>query len=144
MSASNVYRVLIVDDDEDARVLLVRALGKCNLILEVETAGDGLQAMERVGRARPHAVITDVMMPRMNGFDLCATLRADPVTAGIPLIMVTALEDDRDRQRGLGSAPMIISPSRSTGASWRSDCATSWKPPTAAPRRFAERAALLP
>ena len=101
MSASNVYRVLIVDDDEDARVLLVRALGKSTLILEVETAGDGLQAIERVARARPHAVITDVMMPRMNGFDLCATLRADPVTAGIPLIMVTALEDDRDRQRGL-------------------------------------------
>jgi DNA-binding response OmpR family regulator len=101
VSASNVYRVLIVDDDEDARVLLVRALGKSTLILEVETAGDGLQAIERVARARPHAVITDVMMPRMNGFDLCATLRADPVTAGIPLIMVTALEDDRDRQRGL-------------------------------------------
>jgi DNA-binding response OmpR family regulator len=101
VSATNIYRVLIVDDDEDARVLLVRALGKSKLILEVETAGDGLQAMERVARARPHAVITDVMMPRMNGFDLCAMLRADPVTAAIPLIMVTALEDDRDRQRGL-------------------------------------------
>src|SRR4051812_41767312 len=101
VSASSVYRVLIVDDDEDARVLLVRALGKSRLPLEVETAADGLQAIEQVARVRPHAVITDVMMPRMNGFDLCATLRADPVTAGIPLIMVTALEDDRDRLRGL-------------------------------------------
>jgi len=40
------------------------------------------------------------MMPHMNGFDLCATLRGTPATAGIPVIMVTALEDECDRQRG--------------------------------------------
>jgi two-component system alkaline phosphatase synthesis response regulator PhoP len=99
--AAQVFRVLIVDDDEDARVLLVRALGKIDLVLDVDTASDGLQALERIGMCRPDIVITDIMMPRMNGFDLCAALRADPVTAAIPVIMVTALEDDRDRQRGL-------------------------------------------
>ena len=87
----HVYRVLIVDDDEDARVLLKRALGKSALALEVAAADDGLQALEAVARTRPHAVITDVMMPRMNGFDLCAALRTDPATADIPVIMVTAL-----------------------------------------------------
>lgn len=100
MNANTIYRVLIVDDDEDARILLMRALSKSDLALEVAAAADGVQAMEVVAGAPPHVVITDIMMPRMNGFDLCAALRADPATATIPIIMVTALEDDRDRQRG--------------------------------------------
>ena len=95
------YRILVVDDDEDARVLLTRALSKSALALEVVTAADGRQALEAVARRRPHAVITDVMMPRVDGFDLCAALRADPATQRIPLIMVTALESEGDRQRGL-------------------------------------------
>ena len=94
------YRVLIVDDDDDARVLLVRALGRSSLALEVATAGDGHQALEQVAALQPHIVITDVMMPRVNGFELCTALRADPTTAAIPVIMVTALEDDQDRRRG--------------------------------------------
>jgi len=95
-----IYQVLIVDDDEDARVLLMRALSKSTLGLEVTTAADGHQALEAIARRRPDAVITDIMMPRMNGFDLCAALRANPVTADIPVIIVTALEEESDRRRG--------------------------------------------
>jgi DNA-binding response OmpR family regulator len=94
------YRVLIVDDDEDARVLLARALARSALPLEVATAGDGRQALDQVAVLPPHIVISDVMMPRVNGFELCSALRANPTTAAIPVIMVTALEDDRDRQHG--------------------------------------------
>jgi CheY-like chemotaxis protein len=100
VGAATVYRILIVDDDEDARVLLRRALTKGTLPVEIAAAADGLQALAAIAEARPHAVITDIMMPRMNGFDLCATLRADPATANIPVIMVTALENERDRERG--------------------------------------------
>ncbi len=95
-----IYRILIVDDDEDARVLLMRALSKSTLGLEVITAADGHQALEVIARHRPDAVITDIMMPRMNGFDLCAALRANPGTADIPVIIVTALEEESDRRRG--------------------------------------------
>jgi len=98
--ATTTYRVLIVDDDEDARILLTRALSKSSRRFEISTAADGLQALERLVSARPHLVITDIMMPRMNGFDLCAAVRGDPATAAIPLIMLTALEDDADRRRG--------------------------------------------
>lgn len=107
-----MYRVLIVDDDEDARVLLIRALGKSHLPLEIDTAADGVQALDQVTRRRPHAVITDVMMPRMDGFDLCAALRDNPATAAIPVIMVTALEDERDRARGyaLGADDYMTKP----------------------------------
>lgn len=100
MSQTTTYRILIVDDDEDARILLMRALGKAALVLEVAAASDGVQALAAVAHSRPHAVITDIMMPRMNGFDLCVALRTDPATAGIPVIMITALQDEGDRQRG--------------------------------------------
>jgi two-component system phosphate regulon response regulator PhoB len=92
---------LIVDDDEDARVLLMRALAKSDWGFQVSSAADGVRALEEITVARPHLVITDIMMPRMNGFDLCAALRRDPATAAIPVIMLTALEDDADRTRGL-------------------------------------------
>lgn len=103
MSKTRAFRILIVDDDEDARILLRRALGKSALTLEVAAANDGLQALAAVAHSRPHAVITDIMMPRMNGFDLCAALRTDPATAGIPVIIITALQDESDRQRGLNA-----------------------------------------
>ncbi len=96
--------VLIVDDDEDARVLLARALGKGGLPLEVTSAVDGRDALEQIGSsAPPHAVITDVMMPRMNGLALCAALRAAPHTALVPVIIVTALENEDDRVAGLAA-----------------------------------------
>jgi CheY-like chemotaxis protein len=103
---------LIVDDDEDARILLLRALGKSPLALEITSAADGLHALALVTRTRPHLIITDIMMPRMNGFDLCAAVRADPATEAIPVVMVTALEDDRDRQRGLavGASEYLTKP----------------------------------
>ena len=94
-------RVLIVDDDEDARVLLRRALAKGGVDAVVDTAADGLEALERVAASVPHIVITDVMMPRMNGFELCAVLRAGAATATVPIMIVTALESESDRARGL-------------------------------------------
>ena len=97
-----IYRILVVDDDEDARVLLIRALAKSALALEVATAADGRQALEAVARRRPDAIITDIMMPRMDGFDLCIALRADPATEDIPVIMVTALEGELDRVQCAG------------------------------------------
>jgi DNA-binding response OmpR family regulator len=96
-------RVLIVDDDEDARVLLVRALDKGGLALDVTSAVDGRDALEQIARTTPHAVITDVMMPRLNGLALCAALRAAAATALVPVIIVTALEDEGDRAAGLAA-----------------------------------------
>ncbi|MEO8601479.1 MAG: response regulator [bacterium] len=98
-----IVRVLIVDDDEDARVLLARALAKGGLMIEIASASDGREALERAAAMLPHAVITDVMMPRMNGLELCLALRAAPATARVPLIIVSALEDEDDRAAGLAA-----------------------------------------
>lgn len=96
-------RVLIVDDDEDARMLLSRALARGGLTVDVQTAVDGRDALDRIAATAPHAVITDLMMPHMDGFELCAALRAAPSTAAIPVLIVTALEGEADRARGLAA-----------------------------------------
>lgn len=105
-------RVLIVDDDEDARMLLTRALARGGLAVEVDAAVDGRDALEQVARRVPQAVITDIMMPHINGFELCAALRAAPPTAAIPVLIVSALEDEADRARGLaaGADDYLIKP----------------------------------
>ena len=96
------YRVLIVDDDEDMRILLNRALCKTPLPLEVEVAVDGQEALDFVSRQwLPHLVVTDIMMPRIDGFELCALLRANPLTATIPIVMLTALEDEEHKAHSL-------------------------------------------
>lgn len=105
-------RVLIVDDDEDARMLLARALARGGLAVEVDAAIDGRDALECIARRIPQAVITDIMMPRMNGFELCRALRAAPPTAAIPVLIVSALEDEADRTRGLtaGADDYLVKP----------------------------------
>lgn len=106
------YRVLIVDDDEDARALLRRALQHGGLDIEIDSASDGREALERIAAALPQMVITDVMMPRMNGFDLCLALRAGAQTADIPVLIVTALEDAAERARGfaVGATDYLTKP----------------------------------
>jgi len=68
---------------------------------EVRVVGDGVEALELVARARPDIVISDVVMPNMDGYELCRRLKSQPETAGIPLILVTTLTDPRDVVRGL-------------------------------------------
>ncbi|WP_242422475.1 response regulator, partial [Frankia torreyi] len=79
-------RVLVVDDDAVIRQLVV-----VNLELEgfeVHTAVDGVDALEMVRAVDPQVITLDIMMPRMNGWDVAAHLREDPSTADIKLIML--------------------------------------------------------
>ncbi|MCU1606713.1 MAG: Sensor protein with an histidine kinase signal transduction domain, partial [Modestobacter sp.] len=79
--------VLVVDDDADMRKYLARLLSP---LWAVRTARDGEEALARIAERRPDVVLTDVMMPRIDGFQLLRRLRADPVTRCIPVIMLTA------------------------------------------------------
>jgi CheY-like chemotaxis protein len=80
----------------------------------IDTAQDGAEALERVTEATPDLVITDVMMPRMDGWTLIRQLRAKPETAFIPVIFQTALGSDEDRIRGfrLGADDYLPKPFR--------------------------------
>jgi len=68
--------------------------------VDVVTASDGQDALHQVGKKLPDMVITDVMMPRMDGFSLCENLRGDVRTAFIPIMMLTANADESARTRG--------------------------------------------
>lgn len=77
---------------------------------EVYGARDGMEAKELVDRREPHVIITDIEMPRMDGFELIRVLRSNPVTQDLPVIVVTAHDSDSDWQQGveLGVAAYLI------------------------------------
>ena len=98
MSAPAAARVLVVDDSE-----VIRELIAINLELEgfeVFTAIDGQDALDRVASIRPHVMTIDVRMPRLDGISLVQTLRRDPSTAHIRVVMVTASAQEAEVRRG--------------------------------------------
>jgi two-component system OmpR family response regulator len=89
-------KLLVIDDDERLRALLAEYLGARGL--EVKTAPDGASGLERLRAEAFDLVILDVMMPGMDGFDVCRELRR---TSKVPVIMLTARGDELDRIVGL-------------------------------------------
>ncbi|HKS89225.1 MAG TPA: response regulator, partial [Stellaceae bacterium] len=92
-------RVLVVDDVELNIKLLEAKLA--SEYFEVLSAQNGPRALELADVELPDIILLDVMMPRMDGFEVCRRLKANPRTAEIPVVMVTALSDVADRLRGL-------------------------------------------
>ena len=92
-------RVLVVDDIEaNRRVLQAKLEAK---YFDVLLANDGFEALEVIAAEEPDIVLLDIMMPGMNGFEVCTKIKANPKFAHIPIVMVTALNDQEDRVRGL-------------------------------------------
>lgn len=92
-------RVLVVDDILPNVKLLEAKLS--SEYYDVLTATNGLEALEKVASQSPDIVLLDVMMPGMDGFEVCRRIKADPATAHIPVVIVTALTDSSDRIKGL-------------------------------------------
>jgi two-component system alkaline phosphatase synthesis response regulator PhoP len=93
--------VLVVDDNEQNLELLVAYLEP--LECRVEMAVDGVDALEKVAANTPDLILLDIMMPRMSGFECCRKLKSQPETRDIPVIMVTALNELGDIERGVES-----------------------------------------
>ena len=92
-------RVLVVDDVElNVRLLTAKLASE---YFEVVSADNGPAALDMVEAELPYIILLDVMMPRMDGFEVCRRLKANPHTADVPVVMVTALSDVADRLRGL-------------------------------------------
>jgi DNA-binding response OmpR family regulator/cellulose synthase/poly-beta-1,6-N-acetylglucosamine synthase-like glycosyltransferase len=91
--------VLVVDDEEQIRRLVSIALRRAGY--EVTVAADGEEALARIAEATPDLVVSDVMMPGLDGFALLSKLRADPATRAIPVILLTAKGALEDRVTGL-------------------------------------------
>ncbi|MBX3273511.1 MAG: response regulator [Sandaracinaceae bacterium] len=93
-------RILVAEDDPDLLRMLehvMRAIG------DVVTAIDGLDALEKARASRPDVIVTDVMMPRMDGVTLAKQLKETPALANVPVVMLTARTGPRDVIAGINA-----------------------------------------
>src|SRR5262249_43982419 len=106
--APRVSKILIVDDTpHNIDVLSATLAGEpCELM----AATSGARAPEPAARGRPDLILLDVMMPGMDGFEVCRRLKADPATAELPVIFVTARTDDVSEGFAAGGADYITKP----------------------------------
>lgn len=91
--------ILLVDDEPYILRSLSYLLTREGYV--VETASNGEDGLARVRRLRPPVVFLDIMMPRMNGYDVCAQIKQDPALAGTYVIMLSAKGQQVDQERGL-------------------------------------------
>jgi DNA-binding response OmpR family regulator len=99
--------VLVIEDDRrsaDLFALYLKGAG-----YRVEVARDGADGLELARVLRPRAVVLDILLPRLDGWDLLARLKADPLTAECPVIVVSML-DERGKGLALGAADYLIKP----------------------------------
>ena len=102
--------ILIVEDDEDIVELLAFNLQSAGFA--AETARDGYEGLAKARRNPPAAVILDLMLPGLDGFEVCKELKRDPKTASAPIIMLTARGEEVDRIVGLelGADDYVVKP----------------------------------
>ncbi|MBO9315226.1 MAG: response regulator, partial [Chloroflexus sp.] len=89
------YHVLVIDDDPNVRDILSNLLKRERCV--VRTAESGLSGIAAARAELPDLILLDVMMPDLDGFSVCRMLRDDPLTAEVPIIMITALDDRSSR-----------------------------------------------
>ncbi len=99
VEARRVPLVMVVDDSITMRKVTGRILERHNF--EVGTARDGIDALERMAERVPDLMLLDVEMPRMDGYELATTMRADPRMRDVPIIMITSRTGEKHRQRAL-------------------------------------------
>ena len=93
--------ILVADDEDSLRLLIRTTLESAELnILE---AGDGVEALEIARQERPDLIVLDWMMPGKTGLEVARELRADPRTAAIAILMLTAMGQEKDKKEGLAA-----------------------------------------
>lgn len=95
-------KTILIADDEDSLRLLIRTTLEAPETVLLE-ASDGVAALDLARSARPDLIVLDWMMPGKSGLEVAQEVRADPATAGIPILMLTAMGQEKDRQQGLAA-----------------------------------------
>jgi len=80
--------ILIVDDEQGIRLLVKEILGHKYRVLE---AGNGQEAIDMANKHKPDLILMDILMPNVNGYDACSTIKTNPATKRIPVVMVTGI-----------------------------------------------------
>jgi two-component system alkaline phosphatase synthesis response regulator PhoP len=94
-------RILIADDNQPNVELLEAFLADVDC--DIAVAVDGRDTLDQVARFQPDLILLDVMMPKLSGFEVCKKIKSDPKTKGIMVLMVTALNERGDIERGVDS-----------------------------------------
>lgn len=94
-----MVKILVVDDSNSERELIGNYLVEDGY--KVIAAGDAKIALEKTHSENPDVIITDVVMPGMNGFELCRSLKKDPATKAIPIVVCTSKNQELDRLWGM-------------------------------------------
>ena len=105
-----MIKILVVEDSLPTREMIRESLKSNGL--GVEIAKDGLEAIEILQGYSPDLVLLDIVMPRMNGYELCRHLKSDPKTQNIPVVMCSAKREQFDRYWGMkqGADDYIVKP----------------------------------
>ena len=111
---SSKKKMLIVDDEEDLCVLAAYALTANRSDLEVISSKDGLSGLEQARTEQPTAIVLDINMPKMDGYEVCRRLKADAATRDIPVVMLTASGDPHLNQKAFdaGAVACLTKPYR--------------------------------
>ena len=87
--------VLVVEDSITQREMITDLLKGSGLLVAIAT--DGMEALEQIKTFRPDIVVLDIVMPRMNGYEVCRRLKTDPKTQGVPVVMCSSKGEEFDR-----------------------------------------------
>ncbi|MDO8636466.1 MAG: response regulator [Dehalococcoidia bacterium] len=91
-----IKTILLADDEEPVRALVAATI-RDDSRYKILEAKDGMEALEIARKEKPDIILLDIMMPKMDGFEVCRQLKADPRTSGIFIIMLTALAQNTDK-----------------------------------------------
>ena len=103
-------RILVVEDSPTVLYLMAEASAQGGY--EVLKATDGMEALRMAAQEKPSLVLLDVILPKLNGYQVCRRLKAEPATASIPVVMITSKGKNTDRHWGLeqGADDYVVKP----------------------------------
>ncbi len=106
----NKGKILVVDDEVNITQILQFSIGAEGF--EVLTAQNGEDAIEKARREQPDLIILDIMMPKIDGYEACRILKANPLTRNIPVVLLTAKGREIDKRLGfeVGATDYIVKP----------------------------------
>ena len=99
LAPASERRILVIDDDEDILKLAAESLEEYMPNAEIETSSDGYDGLLKIGSFKPHAIVLDLMMPRVDGAEVCRRLRGNTETKNVFIIAVSGLSADNELVR---------------------------------------------
>ena len=103
LASANGHRILVVEDDESVRDLLIRFLNDSDIPCTVESAGNGVIGCLKIPTFKPDLVVLDLVMPELDGVEMCRTVKGSEEFAGIKVLVITGQPDDEQLHHAMSA-----------------------------------------